>query len=50
MFPKVLIDDASEDKMFPKVLIDDASEDKTVCHKKTLKFEDYKSIGYKEAF
>ena len=26
------------------------AKDKTVCRKKTLKFEDYKSIGYKEAF
>ena len=25
------------------------AKDKKVCHKKKLKFEDYKSIGYKEA-
>ena len=41
VFPETLIDDCSEEKK---------AKDKTVCHKKKLKFEDYKSISYKEAF
>ena len=40
VFPETLIDDCSEEKK---------AKDEKVCHKKTLKFEDYKSIGYKEA-
>ena len=40
VFPETLIDDCSEEKK---------AKDKKVCHKKKLKFEDYKSIGYKEA-
>ena len=40
IFPETLIDGCSEEKK---------AKDKKVCHKKKLKFEDYKNIGYKEA-